>query len=79
MVRQPDVTQACFRLCPFPKAKNRQHELQRPHPPRRTLQGTLYLIAEEELYTIRIEDAGKKENIFVKLKLRNSNFITFLV
>lgn len=25
LVRQPDVTQACFRLCPLPTAKNRQH------------------------------------------------------
>lgn len=33
----------------FPQSKEQATEQQRPHPPRRTSQGALYLIAEEEL------------------------------
>lgn len=45
------------------------------------LQGTLYLIAEEELQTVRVKDGGKKKKKkehFVKLTLRNANHVIML-
>jgi hypothetical protein len=57
----------------FPHSKEQAASATKTISTEEDIASTLYLIAEEELQTVRVQDGGEKREHFVKLTLRNGN------